>query len=109
MRLRPERTVVSGASGVTLRAIVFGLCIAVAMSLLANTVRYIQKGSYMMVAQVPMGVLLLCLLSILVCAALARGFGRRFVLSRSEWITVFCMGSSARSVPTTGSAATWWV
>ncbi len=79
-------------TGVTLRAIVFGLCIAVAMSLLANTARYIQKGSYMMIAQVPMGVLLLCLLSILVCAALARGFGRRFVLSRSEWITVFCMG-----------------
>ena len=53
---------------VTLRSIVIGLCIAMAMSVLACTARYLQKGSYMMVAQIPMGVLLLCLVSILGCA-----------------------------------------
>ncbi len=85
-----ERTQPEGR--VTLRSIVIGLCIAMAMSLLACTARYIQKGSYMMVAQIPMGVLLLCLVSILACAVLARRFGAAFVLAPSEWITVFSMG-----------------
>ena len=85
-----ERTQPEGR--VTLRSIVIGLCIAMAMSLLACTARYIQKGSYMMVAQIPMGVLLLSLVSILACAVLARRFGAAFVLAPSEWITVFSMG-----------------
>jgi hypothetical protein len=88
--------------GVTFRAIVFGLCIAVAVSLLANTVRYVQKGSYMAISLMPMGNLLLFLLSVLACAALARWFGRRFVFSPVEWITIFCMGFISSLGPTYG-------
>ncbi len=86
----------------TFRAIFFGLCLSVGVSLLANTVRYVQRGSYMVVCQVAMGNLLLCLLSILGCALLARWFGRRFVLSSSEWITIFCLGFISAIGPTYG-------
>ncbi len=84
----------------SLRALVFGFCIAVAVSLLESTSRYILKGSYLADGVMPMGSLLLCLLSILGCALLARGFGRRFVFSPSEWITVFCMGFVSSVTPT---------
>ncbi len=80
------------ARGVTGRAILFGLCLTVCVSLLSCTVRYVMKGSYMTFCNMPMGNLIPFLLSVIGCAALARGFGRRFVLSSAEWITVFCMG-----------------
>ncbi len=88
--------------GVTLRAVIFGLFISVAVSLLATSVRYIQKGSHMTISLMPMVTLILFLLSILVCAALARLFGRRFVFSPSEWIAIFCMGLSSAICPTYG-------
>ncbi|MSS70751.1 MAG: hypothetical protein EXS64_04595 [Candidatus Latescibacteria bacterium] len=78
--------------GVTLRAVAFGLCLSVGVSLLANTVRYVHKGSYIAYSHMPMANLILCLLSVLGCAALARWFGRRFVFSSTEWITIFSMG-----------------
>lgn len=92
--LDPQKTSVEALQdqGVTLRAIVFGLCITVAVSLLANTVRYVQKGSYMAISLMPVGNLLLFLPSVLACAALAWWFGRRFTFSPTEWITIFCLG-----------------
>jgi len=64
----------------------------VAVSLLSNTARYLMHSSCIAVDLMPMGNLLLFLLSVPGSAALARGFGRRFVLSSSEWVTVFCTG-----------------
>ncbi len=90
--------------GVKLRSIVFGLCIAVALNVLATTARFVQKGSYMIASHVPMGLLILGLLSILVCAALGRWLSRRFILSPSEWLTVFCMGFVSAIGPNYGIA-----
>jgi len=89
---------------VTLRAVVFGLCISVGVSLLANTVRYVLHGSFMAYSHMPMANLILCLLSILGCALLARWLGRRFVFSSTEWITIFCMGFISALGPTYGSS-----
>jgi hypothetical protein len=82
---QPER-------GVTLRAVAFGLCLCVAVSLLDNTILYLMRGSRLNESHMPMANLIICLLSMLVFAALARWFGRWFVFSSTEWITVFCMG-----------------
>ncbi len=86
----------------TFRAILYGLCLSVGVSLLSNTARYLMHSSYMAVDLMPMGNLLLFLLSVLGCAALSRWFGRRFALSSSEWITVFCMGFISALGPTYG-------
>lgn len=88
--------------GVTVRSLVFGVFFVLAISLLANTVRYILHASYMAYDHMPMGSLILFLLSILVCSALARRFGRAFVFSRSEWITIFAMGFISCLGPTYG-------
>ena len=40
--------------GVTLRAVAFGLFICVAVGVLANTVRFVQHGSYMAFSHMPM-------------------------------------------------------
>lgn len=95
-RQRPVR------QGVTTRAVVFGLGMSVAVNLLANTMRYVQHGSYMAISLIPMGDLLLFLLSLLICAALARWFGRRFVLAPAEWITIFGMALISAMGPTYG-------
>ena len=57
--------------GVTLRAVVFGICVAVGVSLLANTVVYVLHGSYMTISMMPMVNLMLFLLSVLACAGTA--------------------------------------
>ncbi len=84
-KAEPER-------GVTLRAVGFGLCLAVAVCLLDNTVSYVMRGSRLNYSLMPMGNLIVFLLSVLVCAALARWVGRWFVFSPTEWITIFCVG-----------------
>ncbi len=88
--------------GVTTRALICGLGLAVAVNLLANTMRYVQRGSYMAISLIPMGDLVLFLLLVLVCAVLARWFGRRFVLAPAEWITIFSMGLISAMGPTYG-------
>ena len=88
--------------GVTLRSIVFGLCLVIGVGLLANTVRYILHASYMAYSHMPMGNLILSLFSITLFAALARLFGRAFVFSPSEWITIFSMGFIGSVGPTYG-------
>ncbi len=88
--------------GVTLRSVVFGLCLAVAVSLLANTVLYLVHGSLMAYSHMPMGNLILTLLSMVFCSVLAFRFGRPFVFSRSEWLTVFTMGFVSSLGPTYG-------
>ena len=88
--------------GITLRAIVFGLCISFAVNFLGNIVRYILHASFMAYSHMPMGNLVLYLLSILICTPLAMGFGRRLAFSPSEWITVFCMGFISSLGPTYG-------
>ncbi|MDP6775547.1 MAG: hypothetical protein QGI83_02150 [Candidatus Latescibacteria bacterium] len=88
--------------GVTLRAVVFGLCLVVAVSVLGNTVRYILHASFMAYSHMPMGNLIVSLLCIIFCSILARVFGRRFVFSRSEWITIFAMGFISSLGPTYG-------
>ncbi len=98
--LREVEGEVGQERGVTLRAVVFGICVAVGVSLLANTVVYVLHGSYMTISMMPMVNLMLFLLSVLACAALARLFGRRFVFSQAEWITIFCMGFSSAICPT---------
>ncbi len=80
------------AQGVTPRAVVIGICTAVVVGFLASTLRFVQKGSVMTISFMPMGNLLLFLLLLLAFGVLVRGFGRRFVLSSSEWITIFSMG-----------------
>ncbi len=90
------------ARGVTIRALICGLGLAVAVNLLANTMRYVQRGSYMAISLIPMGDLLLFLLLVLICAVLARWFGRRFVLAPAEWITIFSMGLISAMGPTYG-------
>ncbi len=88
--------------GVTFRAIVFGLCLAVAVSLLANTILYIVHGSLMAYSHMPMGNLILNLFSIVVCSALAYRFGRAFVFSPTEWLSIFTMGFVSSLGPTYG-------
>ena len=78
--------------GVTVRSVVFGFFVAVAISLLGNTVRYILHASFMAYSHMPMGNLILSLLSILFCSVLARALGKSFAFSPSEWITIFSMG-----------------
>ena len=95
----PQRAV---DRGITLRAIAFGLCISFAVNLLGNTVRYILHASFMAYSHMPMGNLVLYLLSILICTPLAVWFGRRLAFSPSEWITVFCMGFISSLGPTYG-------
>jgi hypothetical protein len=53
-------------------------------------------------SHMPMGNLILSLLSILVCSLLARTFGRSFAFSPSEWITKFSMGFISSLGPTYG-------
>ena len=88
--------------GVSLRAIGLGLFLSVAVGVLGNTVRFVQHGSYMAFSHIPMGNLILFLLSLLVLAMLARLFGQRFVFSQTEWITVFSMGYIGSFGPTYG-------
>jgi hypothetical protein len=88
--------------GITLRAIAFGLCVAFAVNFLGNTVRYILHASFMAYSHMPMGNLVLYLLSILICTPLAALLGRRWAFSPSEWITVFCMGFISSLGPTYG-------
>ncbi len=88
--------------GVTLRSVLFGLCLAVAVSLLANTVLYLVHGSLMAYSHMPMGNLILTLLSMVFCSVLAFRFGRPFLFSRSEWLTVFTMGFVSSLGPTYG-------
>ncbi len=90
--------------GVTLRSIAFGLCLSVAVGLLGNWVRFVLSGSFMSYSHMPMGNLILFLLSILICAPLAWGLGRRFVFSPTEWVTIFCMGFIGSLGPTYGSS-----
>ena len=92
----------AGDRGVTLRSIAFGLCLAVAFSLLANTVLYLVHGSLMAYSHMPMGNLILTMLSMVVCSVLAFRFGRPFVFSRTEWLTVFTMGFVSSLGPTYG-------
>ena len=88
--------------GVTLRAIVFGLCVAVAVNLLGNAVRYLLHASFMAYCHMPMGNLIVSLVAIIFCAPLGYYFGKRFVLSPTEWITVFSMGFISSLGPTYG-------
>ncbi len=88
--------------GVSLRSIGFGACLSITVNLLANTVLYVPHGSFMAYSHVPMASLILFLLSMLVCALLARRFGRRFAFSSTEWITIFCMGFISALGPTYG-------
>ncbi len=88
--------------GVTYRSIIFGLCLVVAISVLGNTVRYILHASFMAYSHMPMGNLILSLLSIIVCSALGRWVGKAFVFSPSEWITIFAMGFISSLGPTYG-------
>ncbi len=88
--------------GVTVRAIVYGLLLSVAIGILGDTVRYVLHASFMAYSHMPMGNLILTLVSIIVCSLLAYRFGRRFVFSSSEWITIFCMGFISSLGPTYG-------
>ncbi len=88
--------------GVTLRAILFGLCIATLIGPMGDAVRYILHASFMAYSHMPMGNLILYLLSTLILAPLAWWFGKRFAFSPSEWITIFCMGFIASMGPTYG-------
>ncbi|MBB30708.1 MAG: hypothetical protein CME25_17605 [Gemmatimonadetes bacterium] len=88
--------------GVTVRALVYGIVLAVVISVLGNVVRYILHSSFMAYSHMPMGDLILWLLSMLVCAVLAKWFGGAFVFSRSEWITIFAMGMISSLGPTYG-------
>jgi len=88
--------------GVTIRSIVFGFFLAVAISLLGNTVRYILHASFMAYSHMPMGNLILSLFSIVMCSILARVAGKSFAFSPSEWITIFSMGLISSLGPTYG-------
>ena len=89
-------------TGVTIRSIVFGFFLAVAISLLGNTVRYILHASFMAYSHMPMGNLILSLFSIVICSILARVAGKSFAFSPSEWITIFSMGFISSLGPTYG-------
>ena len=88
--------------GVTFRAILFGLCIATLIGPMGDAVRYILHASFMAYSHIPMGNLILYLLSTLILTPLAWWFGKRFAFSPSEWITIFCMGFIASMGPTYG-------
>jgi hypothetical protein len=89
-------------TGVSLRSLVFGMCLVLAISALATVVRYILHSSFMAYSHMPMGNLMLTLLSTMVCSILARAFGRRFMFSPSEWIVIFSMGFVSSLGPTYG-------
>ena len=88
--------------GVTVRSLVFGLFLAIGISLLGNTVRYILHASFMAYSHMPMGNLILSLFSVMACTALARVFGKSFAFSPSEWVTIFVMGFISSLGPTYG-------
>lgn len=88
--------------GVTLRSLIFGICLVLAISALATVVRYIMHSSFMAYSHMPMGNLMLTLLCILACSVLARWLGKSFAFSRSEWIAIFLMGFVSSLGPTYG-------
>lgn len=88
--------------GVTIRALIFGLVLVLAISALATVVRYILHSSFMAYSHMPMGNLMLTMLSIVVCSALAKWFGQRFMFSTSEWVVIFLMGFVSSLGPTYG-------
>ena len=88
--------------GVTFRSIAFGLVLAVGLSLLANSVLYLVHGSLMAYSHMSMGNLILVMLSMVACSALAFLFGRPFVFSQTEWLTIFTLGFVSAWGPTYG-------
>ncbi len=97
-----SETQVQTDPGVTWRSLVFGFVLVLAISALATVVRYIMHSSFMAYDHMPMGNLMLTLLSIAVCAVLAKWFGKSFVFSQSEWIAIFSMGFISSLGPTYG-------
>ena len=91
--------------GVTFRSIAFGLVLAVGLSLLANSVLYLVHGSLMAYSHMSMGNLILVMLSMVACSALAFLFGRPFVFSQTEWLTIFTLGFVSAWGPTYGMSA----
>ena len=89
-------------TGVTVRSLIFGLVLVVAISALATVVRYILHSSFMAYSHMPMGNLMLTLLSVIACSALARCFGKRFAFSPGEWLVIFSMGFISSLGPTYG-------
>ena len=92
----------AGDRGVSFRSLALGLCLALGVGLMSNSARYLVHGSLTTYCHMPMGNLILVLLSIGICAPLAYGFGRSFVFSRAEWLTVFALGFVGALGPTYG-------
>ncbi len=95
-------SIVETDRGVTLRALTFGVCLSVVVNLLANSVRYIVHGSLMAYSHMPMGNMILYMVCMVICSVLAYGFGRVFVFSKTEWLTIFTMGFVSSIGPTYG-------
>ena len=89
-------------AGVSWRSIVYGLCLAFVISLVVNGNLYLVHSSLLAYSHMPMGNLILTVLSIVLCSALAYRFGRAFVFSRSEWLAVFSLGFVGSLGPTYG-------
>lgn len=88
--------------GVTVRSLVFGLVLVIAINALATVARYIMHSSFMAYSHMPMGNLMLTLLCLIVCSVLARWFGKRFAFSPGEWLAIFSMGFICSLGPTYG-------
>ena len=88
--------------GVTVRSLIFGLVLVIAINALATVARYIMHSSFMAYSHMPMGNLMLTLLCLIVCSVLARYFGKRFAFSPGEWLAIFSMGFICSLGPTYG-------
>ena len=61
---------------VTLRSIVLGICLTIAVSLLANWVRWVLAGSFMSYSHMPMANMILYLLLLLLLTPMAKVMGK---------------------------------
>ena len=102
----PERTagtfVTTAASaeptrGVTVRSVLSGLVLVVALDALAIHLRYVVHGSLMTYSHVPMAMLIVFTLMIVVGALIARF--SPWKLSSPEWHTILAMGIVGAAVP----------
>ena len=102
----PERTagtfVTTAASaeptrGVTVRSVLSGLVLVVALDALAIHLRYVVHGSLMTYSHVPMAMLIVFTLMIVIGALIARF--SPWKLSSPEWHTILAMGIVGAAVP----------
>ncbi|MBT5833148.1 MAG: hypothetical protein HOH77_23410, partial [Candidatus Latescibacteria bacterium] len=95
-----EAAAVEPEPAVTLRAVILGLFLVVALDVLAIYVRYVFHGSLMTYSHIPMAMLMVLMLMLLSLAVVARATG--WTLSTGEWHAILAMGVVGAALPCFG-------